>query len=166
MDMTPETYSDVFDRLERDQVRYVVVGGVAVVLYGHARPIADLDLVIDPAPDESNRTLRALGGLGFVPTIPLPLSALTVMRMFDRQEREVDVFVRYALPFEELWRDSEHVSLGPNMARIVSWEHLLRVKRINGRSLDLMDVEALLALEADGRRQGAPPPPARQDGSE
>jgi hypothetical protein len=153
MDMTPETYSDVIDRLERDQVRYVVVGGVAVVLHGHARPIADLDLVIDPAPDETNRTLRALCGLGFVPSLPLPLSALTVMRMFDRQEREVDVFVRYALPFEELWRDSEHVRLGPNMARIVSWEHLLRVKRINGRSHDLMDIEALLALEADGRSQ-------------
>jgi hypothetical protein len=50
---TPEAYCDLFDRLERNHVRYVVVGGIAVVLHGYERPVADLDLVISPT--ESNR---------------------------------------------------------------------------------------------------------------
>jgi hypothetical protein len=90
---TPETYGDVFDRLERDAVRYAVISGVAVVLYGHVRPVADLDVVIDPAPDQAASALRALAACGFVQSTPLPLSMVTVMRMFDHAQREVDVFV-------------------------------------------------------------------------
>jgi hypothetical protein len=147
---TPATYSDVFDRLERDCVRYAVISGVAVVLHGHVRPVADLDLVIDPAPDEAERALRALAGRGFVPSIPLPLSMLTVLRMFDHSEREVDVFVRYHIPFDQLWANSQHVRVGGGVARIVSLEHLLRAKRINGRPHDLSDISGLLALKGRG----------------
>lgn len=154
MGLTAEAYCDVFDRLERDRVRYVVVGGVAVVLRGHVRPVADLDLAVDPAPGETLRALRALGGLGFVSTIPLPLGVATVLRMFDRSAREVNVFVRGHVPFGELWPGSGRVSVAGGVARVASLEHLLRAKRINGRAHDLLDVEALLAREAAGRGRG------------
>ena len=157
MELTTETYGDVFDRLERDHVRYVVVSGVAVVLHGHVRPIADLDLVIDPAPDEAGRAMRALNALGFVPSVPLPLSLLSVLRMFDQSQREVDVFVRYHIPFDELWASSERLRVGNGAARVVSLEHLLRAKRITGREHDLLDIEGLLALEAGGGAQASTP---------
>ena len=146
---SPETYRDVFDQLEREGVRYAVIGGVAVVLHGHMRPVADLDIVIDPAPEESERALRALVGAGFVPTLPLPLSMLTVMRLFDRARREVDVFVRYSIPFDALWADAERRPVGDNgVARVMSLEHLLRAKRYDGRPRDLLDIAELLALKA------------------
>ena len=148
---TPEIFRDVFDRLEREEVRYVVVSGAAVVLHGHARPIADLDLAIDPAPEQASRALDALLSVGFVPSLPLPLSMLTVLRMFDHARREVDVFPRYHIPFEELWGDSVRVRVGAAAARVVSLAHLLRAKRINGRPHDLLDVAALLALPAGAR---------------
>jgi hypothetical protein len=144
---TPETYCDVFDRFERDDIRYAVISGVAVVLHGHVRPIADLDMVIDPTPEEAARAMRALARSGFVPSIPLPLNMLSVLRMFDHSEREVDVFVRYQIPFDQLWANSQHVRVGDSVARVVSLEHLLRAKRITGRPHDLLDVERLLALE-------------------
>jgi hypothetical protein len=148
---TPTAYLDVLDRLERDAVRYVVTSGVAVVLRGHARPVADLDIVIDPAPPEASRALNSLMLVGFAPSIPLPLEMLTVLRMFDGSGREVDVFVRYHIPFGELWACSERMSLGgDHFARVMSLEHLLRAKRINGREHDLWDIEALLALGARG----------------
>jgi hypothetical protein len=147
---TPETYGDVFDRLERDAVRYAVISGVAVVLYGHVRPVADLDVVIDPAPDQAALALRALAACGFVQSIPLPLSMVTVMRMFDHAQREVDVFVRYHIPFDQLWANSRHVRVGDGVVRIVSLAHLLQAKRINGRPHDLSDIAALLALDARG----------------
>jgi hypothetical protein len=147
---SPEAYTDVFERLEREGVRYVVVSGVAVVLRGRVRPVFDLDIVVDPAPDESARALRALLGAGFVPSIPLPLSVVSVMRTFDNAGREVDLFTRYHIPFEALWADAEHVPVGGGVARVVSLEHLLRAKRINGRPHDLEDIAGLLALEAGG----------------
>ena len=80
---TLRDYSDVFRQLEACQARYVVVGSLAVVLHGYARPVADLDLVIDGAPVESDRVLRALQACGFMPSLPLPLSLLSVARMLD-----------------------------------------------------------------------------------
>ncbi|MFL6332934.1 MAG: hypothetical protein ACJ754_06265 [Pyrinomonadaceae bacterium] len=145
-----ETYRDIFDRLEREGVRYVGIGGAAVVLHGRARPVADLDLVIDPAPEECERALRALIRAGFVPSLPLPLSMLTVLRLFDRAGREVDLFVRYQIPFAELWAASERRCLGGVAARVMSLEHLLLTKRLDGRPRDLLDLDGLLALHAGG----------------
>ena len=147
---SPETYRDVFDRLERDGVRYVVLSGVAVVLHGHARAVADLDIAIDPAPEEAARALRALACAGFVPSLPLPLTMLSVLRTFDPAGREVDVFVRYHIPFDDLWAEAERRNVGGGIARVISLEHLLRAKRINGRPHDLLDIAGLLALEAGG----------------
>jgi len=42
-------FAPVFEALNGARVRYVVVGGVAVVLHGHARLTTDLDLVVDLA---------------------------------------------------------------------------------------------------------------------
>src|SRR4029453_10380298 len=103
IEQSPEKFSDVFERLESEAARYVVVSGVAVFLHGHLRPVHDLDIVTDPNPAEAQRTLRALTIAGFIPSIPLPLEMLTVLRLFDRSSREVDVFARYAIPFAELW---------------------------------------------------------------
>jgi hypothetical protein len=143
---TPEDYRDVFDRLNRAQVRYVVLSGVAVVLHGYVRPIYDLDIVIDRTPAEAQRAMLTLAACGFIQTITLPLSAVTVLRMFDRLNREIDLFVRYHIPFEEMWSASEMVRVNDSLVRVALLEHLTRAKQINGRPHDLQDIEGLLAL--------------------
>jgi hypothetical protein len=146
----PGAYGDVFDQLERDGVRYVVIGGVAVCLHGHVRPVADLDIVIDPAPDEADRALRALARSGFVPSLPLPLTMLSVLRMFDRSQREVDVNVRYHIPFDALWAEARQVRAGVGFVRVASLDHLIHAKRITARPHDLQDVAGLLQVRRDG----------------
>ena len=48
-------FETVIAALNATGVRYVIVGGVAVVLRGHARLTIDIDIVIDLAPDEAQR---------------------------------------------------------------------------------------------------------------
>ncbi|HEV7743368.1 MAG TPA: hypothetical protein VGO56_00090 [Pyrinomonadaceae bacterium] len=151
---TPAVYADVFEVLERYAVRYVVVSGVAVVIHGHIRPVYDLDIVVGSTPDDQNRALQALFLAGFVPSIPLPLNLVTVVRMFDQQEREIDVFARYHTSFDELWSNSVLISVGGSTARVASLEHLLHAKRTTGRPHDLEDVAGLLAKsECDERSE-------------
>jgi hypothetical protein len=45
-------FEPIFAALAERGVRFVVVGGVAVVLHGHSRSTVDLDLVIDPESGE------------------------------------------------------------------------------------------------------------------
>jgi hypothetical protein len=64
-------YEPVFDALNRAGVRYVVVGGVAVVLHGHARLTADLDLAIDLSDVPARKAIEALMDLGLEPRAPV-----------------------------------------------------------------------------------------------
>jgi hypothetical protein len=145
---SPEDFVDIFEQLNLAAAPYVVVSGVAVVLYGHVRSVADLDIVISPEPAEANRAMGALARAGFFPSIPLPLNMVSVMRMFDSEEREVDVFVRYYVPFPELWEASQLMKIGERQVRVISLQHLIQVKQTLGRSHDLTDIESLTALSA------------------
>ena len=110
-------FEPIFEALNRAQVRYVVVGGFATVLHGHARLTADIDLVIDLSPAEVRKALDTLTGLGFRPRAPIePLAfadpatrhqwirekGMRVFSMWDPANpmREVDLFVeqRFASP--------------------------------------------------------------------
>jgi ribosomal protein S18 acetylase RimI-like enzyme len=116
-------------------------------MHGHKRDIVDLDVVIDPSPGEAQRCMHALAVAGFIPSIPLPLEMVSVLRLFDRMSREVDVFVRYLVPFEELWSNSESVKVGYQMVRIAALEHVVQVKRTLSRPHDLADVEVLMRMK-------------------
>ncbi len=145
------------------EVRFVVVGGVAVVLHGHPRMTADLDLVIDLAAEPAGRAITALVGLGMEPRLPVdPRSFvdpdvrrawavernLTVFTMLDPSEPllEVDLFAESPLPFEELWEQATLVRLEGQAIRIASPDHLIAMKKAAGRPQDLADVAALEAL--------------------
>lgn len=66
----------VLGALGRADVRYLVVDGVAVVLHGRLRATADLDLVIQLAPENVRRAVGALAALGHVPRAPVRGEAL------------------------------------------------------------------------------------------
>ena len=143
---TPESFCDVLKILNHENVRYVVVGGFAAVMHGANRDIGDLDIVVDPSRNEPQRCMDALALAGFIPSIPLPVQMVSVLRLFDQSSREVDAFVRYFIPFEELWSRSESVKVGNQMARIAALEHVVQVKRTLGRPHDLADIEALTRM--------------------
>lgn len=143
----PEDFCDVFKQLKSASVPYVVVGGMAVVLHGNDRPVMDLDLAVSSDPQHSNITMHAMLMSGFVPTVPLPLGLVTVMRMFDASGREVDLMVNTIVPFSELWADSIEVPVGETHARVASLQHLVRDKQMTARPEDLEDIELLKGMK-------------------
>lgn len=161
----------VLAALEAEKVRYLVVGGVAVVLHGHLRTTADLDLVVELAPDNARRAVAALERLGFRPRAPVPAAEfadagarqrwieekdLTVFSLWsDRYpDVEVDLFVKEPFPFDEVYARAVRVPLDATTVSVVSLEDLIALKRAAGRAVDLADVEALRAIAA---RHGGEP---------
>ena len=51
--------------LNRERVRYVLIGGAAANLHGVIRPTRDIDVLIEPTVDNARRALQALRGLAF-----------------------------------------------------------------------------------------------------
>jgi hypothetical protein len=156
-------YQTVLTALDEAGLRFVVVGGVAMVLHGHLRLTVDLDLVVDPAPDEARRAVRVLTALGLKPVVPVdPLlfaepskreewirdRNMLVFTLRDPGDprRTVDLFLREPIPFEELFAAAARMGLGRSTVRVASRAHLIRMKRLAGRPKDLLDIEALEGL--------------------
>jgi len=153
----------VFAALQRDQVRYLVVGGVAVVLHGHPRFTADLDLVVALDPENARAAIAALARLGYRPRAPVdgaqfadPVArqrwidekGLTVFTLWspDHPATEIDLFVREPFPFDAAWSRATIADLGDVRVPVASLEDLVALKRAAGRPKDLEDVRVLEAI--------------------
>jgi hypothetical protein len=136
-------YEDVLLALVDAEVRFVVTGGAAVALHGFSRPIADLDIVVDPAPRNLDAAMGCLVRLGFCATLPLPLMLVPVMRTMDADGREVDVNRLYPIAFDVLLARAVHVSQEGRQIAVVSTADLIAIKRQRGRDYDLADVRLL-----------------------
>ncbi len=61
-------------------VRYLIVGGMAVVAHGYLRFTADLDLILDLQEDNLRRAVAALAGQGYRPRARCRLRILPTPR--------------------------------------------------------------------------------------
>ena len=159
-----------FIALNAAGVRYVVVGGVAVVLHGFARVTGDIDLIVDLAPEESRKAIDTLVGIGFRARAPVDATLfadaqvraawirdkhLRVFSLWDPLQpvREVDLFVESPIAFAALWERSVLIDIGETQVRVASIDDLVALKRLAGRPQDHLDIAELEALAA--RRRGS-----------
>ena len=157
-------YLPVFSALAKANARYVIVGGLAVVMHGHSRLTADVDIVVDLDPDEARRAVQALVDLGLKPRAPVnPLDfaepqirrqwieekGLQVFSFWDPVHplRAVDIFTEHPIPFDDLWKRAVDVDLGGVHVRIASKADLILLKEKSGRDVDLEDIRALRNLQ-------------------
>lgn len=157
-------YRDVFQALGAAEVRYVVVGGTAVVLQGHARMTVDLDLVVQLTAENVTAALDVLLALGMrarLPVDPYDLADeavrdrwrverhVTVFSLYDPDDpfREIDLFTAEPLPFDDLVGGATTVDLEGVPVPVASRQHLIAMKRAVGRPRDLEDAAALERLE-------------------
>jgi hypothetical protein len=149
--------------LAEANVRYLVVGGVAVVLHGHLRVTANLDLVVELEPDNVCRAIVALQGLGFRPRAPVPAmqfadpqirktwvesKGLTVFSLWSPTlvGLEVDVLAREPFDFDATYGRAVRVELQTCTAAVISIDDLIVLKQAAGRPRDVEDVTALRTL--------------------
>lgn len=149
--------------LNRENVRYLVAGGVAVVLHGYLRTTADLDLIVHLESENVLRALRALASLGYRPRAPVAaedFAEASIRESWIREKNlqvfsfwsndhpglEVDLFVREPFDFDAAYTSTEEIRLERTVVRVVPRQLLIEMKRTAGRPRDLEDVEALEAL--------------------
>lgn len=155
----------IFAALNDARVDYVVVGGLAVILHGYLRATADLDLAIGLTPDNANRGMRALAGIGLQPRLPVAIDDfadadkrsdwlrnrnMLVFPLWDPANplRSVDVFIDEPIEFGALLAESVAKDLDGCTVRIASIPHLIDMKRRAGRPRDLEDIAKLQQIHA------------------
>lgn len=162
-------YEDVLGGLRDGDVRFVLVGGTAVILHGVPRTTADLDIVIDLEESNVRRLIEVMTRLGFHPRAPVPSADLASaerrrewieekgMRAFTFQRPgrlldEVDVIIDSPLGFAELIREARVLEAAGLRLPVASPRHLIQMKEATGRDQDAADADALRRLlDAESR---------------
>lgn len=152
--------SSLLGALSAAQVRYVLVGGMAVQLHGYFRMTFDVDLVLAMDDENLTRFIGVAKQMGLVPSIPVPIDSLRNAAQIEQWHREkgmlafalrepqtgggvVDVLVRPEVSFEQLLQNAVVGELFSQQVMIASIDDLLTMKRCANRDKDKLDIAAL-----------------------
>ena len=138
--------------LRRHRVRYLIIGGEAVIFYGYARLTGDLDLFYDHRPSNTRRLFTALLDFwgGSVPGLQnaAELNHYGLVVQFGVPPNRIDLVNKIdGVAFSKAWPRRKTVSLKVNHHAIpihfIGRAELLANKRAAGRAKDLDDVRVL-----------------------
>jgi predicted nucleotidyltransferase len=156
---------ELLERLTDGDIRFVLVGGLAVNAWGYLRGTQDIDVVPDPDPEnlaKLDALLRELGGKVDVGGRLLSADAIsTFLKTGDRilvatELGEVDVLqgLPQIPPYATLEGQATDIEIGGLVVRVCSLEHLLEMKRGSDRLRDKDDLEALEAAQEGEAGEG------------
>ena len=134
--------------LNEHSVRYVIIGATAFPVHGYARATLDIDIFIEPTPENAARARQALAAFGYDLT-DVSTEDLLSKKVLIRQylvETDIHPFVK-GVTFEEVWSHRVQDQLGQTKAVFASLDDLIRMKEAADRPKDREDLRALRALK-------------------
>ena len=151
--------------LNAAEVEYLIVDGLAVNAHGFVRLTRDVDVVFQLDPDNVTKGLNALLDNGYQMSIPArpqdfadPVmredwrqnkGMITLKLWSDQHQRTpVDIFVYEPFDFAKEYAIATKLEICRGVvARVVSLETLIKMKRDAGRAQDLIDIEELQRIQ-------------------
>jgi hypothetical protein len=148
--LTSPDFRELLKVFEKYKVRYLIVGGYAVMKYSEPRFTKDLDLFIATDQENANNVYAALKEFG------APLENLTVddfsqkgyFYQMGRPPLRVDIMMSIpGVEFDEAWANHEVVELNDIKMLFISRADLIRAKEASGREQDKIDLSYLKNIE-------------------
>jgi hypothetical protein len=162
-----QDYKDLLSAFHAHGVKYLVVGGLAVIYHAQPRFTKDMDLFIKADHQNASATYAALADFG-VPLQGIQADDFTDRSSFFRFGRDPNGFdILPAIPgvdFDAAWERRVEVVIDTRTvlkANFISADDLIAAKLASGRPQDLADVDAIRKT-AESHRQtpdNGPTPP-------
>ncbi len=148
--LTSPDFKELLRIFEKHKIRYLIVGGYAVMKYSEPRFTKDLDVLIATDQDNAESVYLALKEFG------APLENLTsddfahkgYFYQMGKPPLRVDIMMSIpGIEFDEAWSNREVVQLDDLKILFISRSDLIRAKKASGRPQDRIDVEKLREAE-------------------
>ena len=137
-----EDFLDLLVLLEREGVRYLIIGGYAYSLHAEPRYTKDLDILVEPSAEnvlEANRALVEFGS----PELLNPKAPSEILQLGVEPNR-IDLFLSVpGVTFSEAWADRAREPYGDQEVNWMGLDSLIKAKAAAGRPRDLADVATL-----------------------
>lgn len=154
--------------LARQNVKFIICGGVAAVLQGVERLTLDLDLSVASESENLSKFLKVMDKLSMQPRVPLPPEVLLDSRKVKamREEKgalvftfldpnnpykQVDIFLTEEMDYDNLIDHVEIIPVQSLEVRSLSRSKLIEIKEsiTPPRDKDLWDIKELKRLQQD-----------------
>ena len=146
-DLFNEHFRDFIQALNEQQVEYVLVGGMAVILHGYVRSTGDMDIWVNKTKLNYQKLVKAYRQFG------MPLFDMTERAFLSDQydvwsigappvKIEVMTAVK-GLNFNETFETAQVYEERGLRIRFINVDHLIKAKKASGRFRDLDDIEQL-----------------------
>ena len=140
----PEDFKDFIKSLNEFNVRYLLVGGWAVGIYGTPRATKDIDFLVDVDDENIEKLQKALYKFG-APTVESKVfqEKGSVFRL-GRSPVQIDIINEASgISFNGCYSRRNVISVEDTQISIISKEDLIKNKKASGRTRDLADAESL-----------------------
>ena len=146
------TMQQVLAAFVKNGVEFLVIDGYAVAFHGHVRLTKDVDLFIQPSPENAKRIIAAFEELGFKHpelTVNGLMKPDSVFKLGKAPEQIELLNTVKGITWEEARAGAISEKLLAQPVRFVDLETLIKSKKAAGRLQDLADVEALERIQRD-----------------
>lgn len=141
-------YEEFIDELNAHGVRYLIIGAHAVALYARPRATKDLDILLDPSPQNAKKVLAALRDFFGGADIGYSIEDLTNPDwIIQLGVAPVRIDLMFTLPnnlnFKKIWNNRVEKRFGTVKAYYIGFNDLIRAKKASGRIQDRADIQVL-----------------------
>jgi hypothetical protein len=142
-------FQDFVAALNQCKVKYILVGGYAVILHGYSRTTGDMNIWVQPSRENYRRLVQAFQMFG-MPVFDMTEDKFLAPDFYDvftfgRPPVCIDIITHIkGLDFEEAVANAQWFDIEEGLKiRGLSLKDLIQSKRASGRNKDLDDIEHL-----------------------
>jgi predicted nucleotidyltransferase len=157
-------YLGIFKKFNEEGIRYFVVGGMAVNLYGIPRMTYDIDILLDLEDRNIEKFVNLLKQWDFKPKVPVDISDFAKkekrsewietknMKAFNLVNpswaiKEIDVIIDSPVDYAEAGKCATMIELQGVLVPTVGLDDLIKMKEITDRQQDEADIRYLKGLK-------------------
>jgi hypothetical protein len=157
-------YKEIFREFEDAKIEYLIVGGVAVNLYGYTRFTGDVDILLALTSANLSKMDKLMHKLGYIERIPVSIKDLGDKAKLNefiktkglkaytyisntQPQLDIDIVVKQSIDFDKYKKAQTIIKVWDMELPVVSIDDLIKMKKAAKRAKDLLDLEALLKLK-------------------
>ena len=141
-----EDFKEFIALLNKNSVKYLIVGGYAYSYYAEPRFTKDIDILIEISDKNSKDLMAVLSEFGFGNAGLKPGDFLEPGQTIQLGQAPIRIDILTSIDgvsFQEAWGTRTEGKYGDITAWFISKEDLIKNKQVSGRPQDVADVEML-----------------------